>query len=161
MNIDFLIEKFSHSRKYQEKGIFSTLFIVQNKLQTLFDKSDPYITLKQFMLVTMIGESEEQLTFTQLGTLLGCSRQNIKKLASSLEQKGFVKIEQVKNDTRAATVLLTEKFHSYVDKVSLSHQKKLDILFSNYTDEETKILYTLLMRLHNGTENITKELENE
>ena len=101
MQISDLIRRFKGTRERQEKAVFSTLCIAENRLQTIFDKSSSGITLKQFMLLTMVRQSEERLTFTQLGDLLGCSRQNIKKLAAVLEQKGFVTIIQNENDKRA------------------------------------------------------------
>lgn len=161
MDINNLIEKFSCSREYQEKGIFSSLFIIENQLKTLFDKSDPNITLKQFMLMVMIEESKEPLTFTKLGSLLGCSRQNIKKLATSLEINGFVQIQNSKKDIRAAVVIPTEKFYDYSEKISVSHSKKLDVIFSGYSDEEVLLFYKLLMKLYEGTENLAEEISNE
>ncbi len=84
MNLINLNAKFSGSTEDRKKAIFSTLFIAGNKLQTLFDNHIPEISLKQFMLLSVVRQSEEPLTFTQLGNLLGCSRQNIKKLADVL-----------------------------------------------------------------------------
>ena len=81
-----LTAKFSSSTENQRKAIFSTLFIAGNKLQTLFDNRIPEVSLKQFMLLSIVRQSKEQLTFTQLGNLLGCSRQNIKKLADSSKE---------------------------------------------------------------------------
>ena len=101
MNFNDLIAKFSNTAENQQKAIFSTLFIAGNKLQTLFDKHIPEISLKQFMLLSIVRQSEKQLTFTQLGTLLGCSRQNIKKLADVLMKKGFITIQRSPLDTRA------------------------------------------------------------
>lgn len=154
MYISELIERFKISREHQIKAIFSTLFIAENKLQTIFDKEDPNITLKQFMLLTMIKQSKEPLTLTQLGKLLGCSRQNIKKLAVHLEQKGFVKIEQNTNNSRAASIKPTQKLFQYFDKVKTSHQQKLNYLFKDYTDEEIQQLFDLLMRLYPSIEEL-------
>lgn len=78
MKLDDLVTRFSGTTEKQQKAIFSTLFIAGNKLQTLFDNHIPEISLKQFMLLSIVRQSNEQLTFTQLGNLLGCSRQNIK-----------------------------------------------------------------------------------
>lgn len=78
MNIDNLITRFSSTTENQRKAIFSTLFIAGNKLQTLFDNHIPKVSLKQFMLLSIVRQSKEPLTLTQLGNLLGCSRQNIK-----------------------------------------------------------------------------------
>ena len=99
MNLDNLTKRFSSSTENQRKAIFSTLFIAGNKLQTLFDNHIPEVSLKQFMLLSIIRQSKEQLTFTQLGNLLGCSRQNIKKLADVLMKKGFITIQQSPHDT--------------------------------------------------------------
>ena len=79
MHLNDLITKFSGTTEYQQKAIFSTLFIATNRLQTLFDSHLPEISLKQFMLLSIVRQSKEPLTFTQSGNLLGCSRQNIKK----------------------------------------------------------------------------------
>ena len=99
MNLDDLTAKFSSSTENQRKAIFSTLFIAGNKLQTLFDNYIPEVSLKQFMLLSIVRQSKEPLTFTQLGNLLGCSRQNIKKLANVLMKKGFITIQQSPHDT--------------------------------------------------------------
>lgn len=61
------------------------LFILTNKLQTLFDSRIPDVTLKQFMLLSLLHQADEPQTLTQLGDLLGCSRQNVKKLAQGLQ----------------------------------------------------------------------------
>ena len=88
MDLDTLVTRFSDTTENRQKAIFSTLFIAGNRLQTLFDKTIPALSLKQFMLLSVARQSEEPLTFTQLGKLLGCSRQNIKKLADALVQQG-------------------------------------------------------------------------
>ena len=109
MDLDELITRFSDTRENQGKAVFSTLFIAGNKLQTLFDSRIPEISLKQFMLLSVARQSHEPLTFTQLGNILGCSRQNIKKLADVLMKKGFITIQQSPNDTRAMCISPTKK----------------------------------------------------
>lgn len=95
MNIDELIIRFSDTIEHREQAIFSSLFIIGNRLQTLFDKHIKDISLKQFMLLSIIKNSKDELTFTQLGELLGCSRQNIKKLAEALEKKVLLVLSKV------------------------------------------------------------------
>ena len=41
MEYDDLIRRFSHSTEQRQKAIFSTLFIVGNRLQTIFDSRIP------------------------------------------------------------------------------------------------------------------------
>lgn len=161
MEINDLIQRFSDSTENQCKAIFSTLFITGNRLQTVFDNNIPEISLKQFMLLTMVRQSKEQLTFTQLGKLLGCSRQNIKKLAYALEKKGFVMIKQSKNDVRAFNIYPTEKLENYFDTVFLSYQKELRHLFEVYTPEEIEQLFNLMMKLYTGIDNLEKKSHSE
>ncbi|MCI9081910.1 MAG: MarR family transcriptional regulator [Lachnospiraceae bacterium] len=161
MNLDDLTAKFSGSTENQRKAIFSTLFIAGNKLQTLFDNHIPEVSLKQFMLLSIIRQSKEALTFTQLGNLLGCSRQNIKKLANVLMKKGFATIQQSPHDTRAMCICPTEKVNDYFSNDFLQYQEELKYLFEVYTDKEIETLFILLSKLYAGIENLEKRVANE
>lgn len=154
MQIADLIEKFRHTRDGQGRAIFSTIFIAGNRLQTSFDRADGQVTLKQFMLLTMLRQSGEDMTFTQLGELLGCSRQNIKKLAASLEKKGLVTISRNPLDGRACVISPTEELSAYFRQASQLHTKKLGDLFSVYSDGEMEQLFRLLMKLYCGIDRL-------
>ena len=156
MTIDDLITKFSDTTENQEKAIFSTLFIAGNRLQTLFDNRIPEVSLKQFMLLSIVRQSKEQLTFTQLGNLLGCSRQNIKKLADVLAKKGFITINHSPFETRALYICPTDKVNDYFQNSFLEYQKELKYLFEVYTDKEIETLFILLSKLYLGIENLEK-----
>lgn len=159
MDINNLITKFSGTTENQRKAIFSTLFIASNKLQTLFDNHIPEVSLKQFMLLSIVRQSKEQLTFTQLGDLLGCSRQNIKKLADVLMKKGFATIQQSPHDARALCICPTEKVNNYFQNDFSEYQRELKYLFEVYTDKEIETLFILLSRLYTGIENLEKKIE--
>lgn len=161
MSLDDLITKFSSTTENQCKAIFSTLFIAGNKLQTLFDNNIPEVSLKQFMLLSIVRQSKEQLTFTQLGNLLGCSRQNVKKLADVLMKKGFITIQQSPHDTRAMCICPTEKVNDYFQNDFFEYQKELKYLFEVYTEKEIETLFILLSKLYAGIENLEKRITNE
>lgn len=160
MNIYDLTRKFSTTRVDQTKAIFSTLFIAENKLQTFFDKSVPDLTLKQFMLLTLVRQAETPLTFTQSGRLLGCSRQNVKKLASALEKKGFVTMAPSEHDVRAAAILATPKLENYFQTVFTRYIENLHLLFKDYSDTEIEQLFGLLMKLYPAIDNL-EHLDNK
>lgn len=63
MELDDLVLRFSDTTENRRKAVFSTLFIAGNKLQTLFDNHIPEISLKQFMLLSVVRQSGEPLTF--------------------------------------------------------------------------------------------------
>lgn len=161
MNLDDLTAKFSDSAEKQEKAIFSTLFIAGNKLQTLFDKRIPEVSLKQFMLLSIVRQAEEPLTFTQIGEMLGCSRQNIKKLAEILAEKGFIMLRKSSEDARAMCVCPTEKADSYFRDSFFQYQAELQYLFEVYTTEEIETLFLLLTKLYAGIENLEKRTEGK
>ena len=161
MKLDDLITRFSNTTENQSKAIFSTLFIAGNKLQTLFDNHIPEVSLKQFMLLSIVRQSKEPLTFTQLGNLLGCSRQNVKKLAAALMKKGFVTIQKSPYDTRAMCIYPTEKVNNYFQNDFSEYQEKLKYLFEVYTEKETETLFILLSKLYVGIENLEKRVADE
>lgn len=161
MKLDDLIARFSDSNSHQQKAIFSTLFIAGNRLQTLFDNHIPQISLKQFMLLSVARQSAEPLTFTQLGTLLGCSRQNIKKLADALTKKGFLTIQQSPLDTRAMCVCPTKKADDYFEHDFSEYQKELNELFGVYTEKEIETLFLLLSKLYKGIDHLEKRAKDE
>lgn len=161
MKLDDLITRFSDTTENQRKAIFSTLFIAGNKLQTLFDNHIPEISLKQFMLLSIVRQSKEQLTFTQLGNLLGCSRQNIKKLADVLMKKGFITIHQSPKDTRAMCICPTEKVNNYFQNDFLQYQEELKYLFEVYTEKEIETLFILLSKLYTGIEHLEKKTDDQ
>ncbi len=157
MHLNDLTTRFSGTREDQGKAIFSTLFIAGNRLQTLFDSHIPELSLKQFMLLSMVRQSKEPLTFTQLGNLLGCSRQNIKKLADVLEKKGFISIQRSPCDTRAMCICLSGKADEYFQEDFARYREELQYLFEVYSDEEVETLFQLLSRLYAGIENLEQK----
>lgn len=158
MEINDLVTRFSNNTENQRKAIFSTLFIAGNKLQTLFDNHIPDVSLKQFMLLSIARQSNEPLTLTQLGNLMGCSRQNVKKLADVLMKKGFIHIRQSPCDTRAVSIYPTEKADDFFQKDFAEYQESLKYLFEVYTDKEIETLFTLLSRLYVGIENMERRI---
>ena len=147
------MQNFQVLQKINKKP-FSALFIAGNKLQTLFDNHIPKVSLKQFMLLSIVRQSKEQLTFTQLGDLLGCSRQNIKKLADALVKKGFITIQKSPRDTRAMCICPTEKVDEFFANDFSEYQQELKYLFEVYTDTEIETLFILLSKLYTGIENL-------
>lgn len=154
-----LVTRFSGTTENQRKAIFSSWFIVGNKLQTIFDNHIPQISLKQFMLLSIVHQSKEPSTFTQLGNILGCSRQNIKKLAEILEKKGFVIIQKSPHDTRAMCICPTDKVNDFFENDFLEYQEELKYLFEVYTDKEIETLFILLSKMYAGIENLEKKIK--
>ena len=154
MEISELAERYSAGTSERCKAIFSTLFIAANRLQTLFDHRIPRLTLRQFMLLSIARQSVEPLTLTELGKLLGCSRQNVKKLALSLEQKGFARLCRSQYDARALTLVPTETAEEYFRTEFPQYAGELGTLFSVYSEDEVRTLFELMMRMYAGLDKL-------
>lgn len=160
MDLNELSRRFSGTTENRRKAIFSTLFIAGNKLQTLFDNHILGVSLKQFMLLSIVRQSDGELTFTQLGNMLGCSRQNIKKLAAVLEKKGFITIQQSPSDTRAMCICPTEKVKFFFENDFAKYQEELKYLFEVYTEEEIATFFYLMTKLYAGIDNLEKRVDD-
>lgn len=156
-----LIRRFSGTTGDQEKAIFSTLFIVTNRLQTLFDSRIPDITLKQFMLLSIVRQSQTPLSLTRTGQLLGCSRQNVKKLAQTLQAIGFLLLQPDPADPRALCLQATEHADRWFRSEFSVYAKELDSLFSVYTPEEIETLFRLVSRLYAGVDRLAQAERKE
>lgn len=156
MDIQDLITRFSDGRERQGKAIFSSLFILGNRLQTLFDQRIPELSLKQFMLLSVVRQSPKPMPLTHLGELLGCSRQNVKKLGAVLERKGFVSFRSDPKDERILCIYPTQKAEDFFSGEFAPYQQELACLFEGYSDEEVALLFTLLSRLYQGVDNLER-----
>lgn len=161
MNVEELIYQYSDTLEHKEQAIFSTLYIVGNRLQTLFDNHIKDISLKQFMLLSIIRNSKKELTFTQLGELLGCSRQNVKKLAEVLDKKGFISIVKSTNDARALSVKVTQKTNDYWKEEFYKYQQELKYLFEEYSEDEIALLFKFFMKLYSGIDNLEEKISDD
>ena len=108
------------------------------------------------MLLSIAGQAASPMTLTELGEVLGCSRQNVRKLAGALEAKGFAELRRSEEDARAVTLMPTEKAKAYFAEVFPEYASELGALFSVYDDAEEKALFELMMRLYAGLEKLAE-----
>ena len=157
MKMEELFEKYGCDTQHKEQAVFASIFILQNRLQTAGEKLQTEISMKQWLLLAMAECCPEPRTLTNIGELMGCSRQNIKKLAEALEKKGFVCLLPGKG--RSVEVELTEKVKQYEEKVAKRQRKLLELLFSDFDEKETDELFRLYAGLYTGMERAEKYAE--
>lgn len=102
-----------------EYVLYGYLFALTNRIQTLGDKAFGEVTIKQHFLLISLGVFEEAPSLKELACFMGCSYQNVKRMAVALEQKGFLKIKPDETDHRKTKLHLTEK----VNKLGAEHEK--------------------------------------
>ncbi|MGN0598561.1 MAG: MarR family winged helix-turn-helix transcriptional regulator [Oscillospiraceae bacterium] len=147
---EYLSPLYDKDRDSMSQALFVNLFIQQNRVQTAFDKVSPEISTKQWLLLGMTANCPEPKTLTRIGQLMGCSRQNVKQLADSLEKKGFLDIK--KGGSRSVCLELTEKADRYYDKMCEIRKDFLNKLYTELTDDDIKQLYDLQIKIFKGIE---------
>ena len=157
MKMDELFEKYDCDTEHRVQAIFSSIFVLQNRMQTAGEKIQTQISMKQWLLLAMTACCPEPRTLTNVGNLMGCSRQNIKKLALALEKKGFVRL--LLGGNNSVHIELTDKVGKYAEEMGERHLQSLKLLFSDFSEDEIKLLFQLYAKLYTGMERVEKYVE--
>lgn len=152
-----LFERFGCDTKHREQAIFSSIFVLQNRMQTAGEKLQTEISMKQWLLLAMTECCPKPRTLTNVGNLMGCSRQNVKKLALALEKKGFVRLQLSGNNS--VTIELTKKVKRYTKEIGKRHRMALRLLFADFSEKEIEQLFSLYKKLYAGLERIENYAE--
>lgn len=155
MNESF--EQFNCDTTHRMQAIFSSIFVLQNRMQTAGEKLQTKISMKQWLLLAMTACCPEPRTLTNIGNLMGCSRQNVKKLALALEKKGFVHLQLSSNNS--VLVELTEDVQCYAKEIGERQMKALSLLFADFSEEEIGQLFFLYSKLYTGLERVENYAE--
>lgn len=157
MKIDEIFEQYDCDTEHRMQAIFSSIFVLQNRMQTAGEKLQTQISMKQWLLLVMTACCPEPRTLTNVGNFIGCSRQNIKKLALALEKKGFVRL--LSGGNNSVCIELTDKVDQYAQEMGERHLQSLKLLFLDFTEEEIEQLFRLYAKLFAGMERIEKYAE--
>ena len=137
----------------KKKLIFSAFFILQNKMQTKFDKILGEITSKQFIVLVVVNSFPSPPSLTEVAQHVGCSRQNVKKITSVLEKKGYLTLLPEKG-TRAVRIVLSQKFHDFYDVFLQKAERGLDTLFEGMTAAEIEELFHTLCLIEKNVDTL-------
>lgn len=157
MKMDEMYDSFGTDTDNMLNAIFSSIFIMQNRMQTACEKIQTQISMKQWLLLVMASICPEPRTLTAVGNLMGCSRQNVKKLALVLESKGFIRLEQGFNNS--LTIELSEQADSYFTQMQERYAKTMQLMFADLSEEEIQQLYKLYGKLYAGIERVENYAE--
>lgn len=148
MKIEDVVAKYNTDRLTREQALFTSIFIVQNRLQNSGERIQNELSMKQWLLLTMISVCPEPHTLSNIGRLMGCSRQNVKKLITTLEKKGYVIITEGSNNS--ICVELTNKVNKYSNDIGKKQIELLNLLFQEFSDNEIETLFNMLLKLYSG-----------
>ena len=140
-------------------ALFGLFFAFHNRLQTAGDSFYEEITFKQFFLMACMSLfPDNPPTANDLAKVMGCTRQNVKEILSSLEKKGFITLTVSESDKRKRIVTLTEKALLTADKYKDSENEFLRRLYDGVSDEEIRYTYSILSKLEDNLKAINEEI---
>ena len=132
----------------QRQYIFGAFFVFANKLQLIGDRLDPNITMKQWFLVAMLSQfGEKAPTISELAAFIGCSRQNVKKLAGRLSEKGFLQLQKDSKDSRQTRLRLTGACKDYFAARAGREEEWLSQVFDGIGQAQLDGLYQGMKRV--------------
>lgn len=143
----------------KQKFIFGSLFLLANKLQVIGDQylGREDMTTKQWFLTAMISQfGDKAPTLSEVGELMGSSRQNVKQLALKLQEKGFINIEKDEKDSRALRLKLTEKSKIFWEGREEIDKQFVSNLFRGLNNEEINVMFNSFNKLFYNIERIEK-----
>lgn len=152
MRIEELMASCAGTPEGRMRAIFNALFTICNRLQALFDGSIPEVTLRQFMLLSALKQAGRPLTLTQLGGILGCSRQNARNVVEVLVRKGLARLERAPDDARAQQVELTPRARRLLGDEFDRYRAELGALFGDFTEADVSELFRLMLKLCAGVD---------
>lgn len=131
----------------EEYAIYGTLFSVSNRIQTIGDKEFKEITMKQHFMMIALSMFENPPTLKEMGELIGCSYQNVKRMAEHLQHEGYLKIVRDSSDKRKLLLISTQK----MDTLEASNQDKsiafMEQLFKDISREDLAITLKTLVKM--------------
>ena len=143
----------------EKYALFGFFFAFNNRLQTAGDAFYEEITCKQFFLMACMNLFKDNPpTANDLAKVMGCSRQNVKEILTSLEKKGFVTLVSHESDRRKRMVILTEKARQMAEKYSAKESEFIERLYNGVTNEQIKSTYYFLAKLEENLKTLNEEI---
>ena len=135
--------------------LYGALSVLDNRLQACQNNAYPDMTMKQhFLLVSVNLFGDDYPTLKQAGDLLGCSYQNVKRLADQLEAKGYLHIQSDAADKRKLRLVPTPKFRELDAEKNHLAEQFMDRLYAGVSEEELGITLKTIRKM---TGNITED----
>ena len=131
----------------EEYGIYGMLFSLSNRIQAMGDKEFTGITMKQHFLMIAFGMFKNPPTLKEMGELIGCSYQNVKRMAEHLQKEGYITIEKDSADKRKVLLKSTGKFEEMAEEKEDITVEFMKMLYKNISQEDLVTTLETLKRM--------------
>lgn len=152
-------ENMGKDLQWIKKLLFAGVFIQENRLHAVFDRNND-MSVKQWLLLAVCQAYDSPPDLSSLADTMGCSRQNVKKIALCLERDGYIELQKSEKDGRALCVRRTEKGIKYAkDRAELGKQIH-DVIYQEFTDSDLEAYYKLSIKMMKGIDHLEEFFNN-
>jgi DNA-binding MarR family transcriptional regulator len=137
-------------RLEMEKYMLVILFLIQQRWTYIINKefAKDNITTKQWLLLVILGNVfDHDPSMQEMAEAMSTTHQNVKQLATRLQDSGFLKIERDPDNKRTLRLKFTEQCYKYWEKRDESDIESITNLFKVLDDEEVKSLFSIMNKL--------------
>ena len=133
--------------------LYGALSVLDNTIAALQSEQFSDLTMKQHFLLVSIRMFEESPTLGEISELIGCSYQNVKRMAQQLQTKGYLEIRKDVDDRRKLRLCPTAKLKQFESDSQQISQQFMDKM---YRDISLSDLHVTLSVIQKMTDNIRK-----
>ena len=144
---------------WKKKLLLSGVFIQKNRLHAIMDRYLKEVTGKQLLLMVVTDAYDVPPDLSTLAKHLECSRQNIKKLAVSLEKSGMVNLKPSESDRRSLCVEITEKGKLIIEHGNDLIGKVNEAVFREFSEQDIEDYCRLSAKMMNGFDYLEELLQ--
>lgn len=164
-NSDKIKEEHSQGERLDmEKYILVVLFLVQQRWGYIINKEflEDNITTKQWLMLVVLGSAfNHPPSMQEMAEAMSTTHQNVKQLATRLEDRGLLKIEHDPHNRRMLRLKVTEKYHNFWKKRTKKDLNTIKALYNGLTDEEVEIFFEIMYKLEKLSKTLYQEYKNE
>lgn len=153
-------EEYRSERLEMEKYILIVLFLIQQRWGYIINKdlANDQITTKQWlMMIVMANAFQNPPSMQEVADAMSTTHQNVKQLATRLEARGFLKIEQDPENRRIHRLKVTAECFEYWDKRTPEDAESVTALFKGLDDIDIKNLFEIMGKLEKTSSELYRE----
>lgn len=156
------IAKFAESKGmspiWLKRLSFTSILVSSNLVETLMTKTLGELTSKQWLLLTIASSLPEPPSLSEVGSYMGCSRQNVKQIAKKLHEKRYVEFTKIEGDKNTIRLVATESWKAYCIENEALTAGILDEIFNGFEEEELTQYFRSFNKLMENIEEINGRL---
>ncbi|MFA0834109.1 MAG: MarR family winged helix-turn-helix transcriptional regulator [Methanobacterium formicicum] len=153
-------EEYRSERLEMEKYILIVLFLIQQRWGYIINKdlANDQITTKQWlMMIVMANAFQNPPSMQEVADAMSTTHQNVKQLATRLEARGFLKIEQDPENRRIHRLNVTAECFEYWDNRTPEDAESVTALFKGLDDIDIKNLFEIMGKLEKTSSELYRE----